>query len=304
MRFLFLILPILVFSQEKIAEGTIVDNSTDEPIPYVNISIIESLYGTSSDDDGTYILLINNNDFDKDIKLSSLGYKDTTMTVSTFYKTNKIRLTPLVEELEEVVINYRYESILLDIQPYTEKDLYGGFGMSTKPWQIGLYFPYQDVYSQSEYIQNISVLLSKELGFKRTVSKFRVRLFSVSQDSLPKQDILKESIVVTVLKEQKEVIIDLSEHNIFFPGDGIYVVLEGLAIPFNEIETNYTMIVNGKTTKIKREVNYAPSFKAFLGEPGAFLVAHYINGKWRKQPMTYPEENKIFVPAISLTLSN
>ena len=305
MKFLFLIFPLLVFSQERIVEGVVFDKETNQPIPYVNISINESFYGTSSDYDGSYILLIKDKDLNSQIKLSSLGYKDTTMVVSTFYKLNKIELTPSIEELEEVVINQRYETKFLEIQPYTKKDLYGGFGMGTKPWQIGLYFPFKDIYSETEYIQSIVVLLNKELGIKSKTSKFRVRLFSVSKDSLPDQDILKESIIVTALKRQKEVIVDLSKYNIFVPEDGIYVVLEGLAIPFNEIERSYTMTdTTGRKIKIKKEIGYAPSFKAFLSKPKTFLVAHYINGNWQKHSMRHPEENKIFVPAISLNLTN
>lgn len=305
MKFLFFLFPLLVLSQEQTAKGLVLDKETKEPIPYVNISILESQIGTSSDEDGSYSMQVSDNDLNKVIKFSSLGYESSKMPVSLFLKARKIFLEPLIEQLDEVVISEKFENEFLKIQPFQKNELYGGFGMGKRPWQIGLYFPYDSSYSQTEYLKEISVLLSKGLGFKRKASKFRVRLFSVSQDNLPEQDLINENIIVTASKKQKEVIIDLTKYNITFPENGIYVTLEGLAIPFNEIKRTYTMIdADGKKSKAKKEKAYVPSFKAFLSEPGNFLVVHYFNGKWWKYSIPHPEKNKQFVPAISLTLSN
>ena len=305
MKFLLLLIPFLAFSQEHVVKGFVLDSQNKAPIAYVNISVIKSQIGTSSDTDGSYSLLIKEQDLSKNIKLSSLGYKDSIITVSRFLKLNKILLQPIREELDEVVISHKYENRIFKIQPYSKKDLYGGFGISKKPWQIGLYFPYDSAYYKTEYIQKIAILLNKGLGYKRKVSKFRVRLFSVTQDSLPDKDLIKENIIVTALKKQKEVNINLAAYNIVFPKNGVYVMFEGLAIPFNEVERSYTMTgIDGKKSKVKKETAYVPNFKAFLGESGKFLVVHYSDGKWFKFPVPHDKGKKYFVPAISLTLSN
>jgi hypothetical protein len=305
MRLLVYLFSFFLFSQEQTAKGFVLDKETDKVIPYVNISILETQTGTSSDDDGSYKLTINSQDLDKKVHISSLGYKDTTLTVSSFVKLKAVFLNPVAEELDEVVVSNKFEEEFLRVKPFSKKDLYGGFGMGKKPWQIGLYFPFDSTYLQTAYINKITILLSKDLGFKRKASKFRVRLLSISQDSLPLQDLIKEGIIVTASKKQKVVEVDISKYDIDFPENGIFVVLEGLAIPFNEIERTYTMIdVNGEKSKIKKETGYVPSFKAFLSEPNKFLVVHYGNGKWWKHKLTHPENNKTFVPAISLTLSN
>lgn len=305
MKFLLLLIPFLVCSQEQTAKGLVLDEDTKQPIPYVNISILESQIGTSSDYDGSYSLTIEAVDLEKEIKLSSLGYKDTTFLVSNFLKLETIKLKPIAEMLDEVLISDKFENQFLKIQPFLKDELYGGFGMGKKPWQIGLYFPFDTTYAKTEYIQKIEVLLSKGLGFKRKASKFRVRLFSVSKDSLPETDLINENIIVTASKKQKEVIINLAKYNIVFPKNGLFVTLEGLAIPFNEIKRSYTMIdEKGKKSKVKKETAYVPSFKAFLSEPKKFLVVHYYNGIWWKYPIPHQEKKKQFVPAISLTLSN
>ncbi|MAX72019.1 MAG: hypothetical protein CMC76_13140, partial [Flavobacteriaceae bacterium] len=145
-----------MFSQEKNAKGVVLDKETNAPIPYVNISILESTIGTSSDDDGSYSINIKEDDIDKKIHLSSLGYSDTMLTVSSFLKLKTIFLKPLIEELDEVVIAKKFEEKLLTIQPFEKKDLYGGFGSGKRPWQLGLYFPYDSSYANTEYVKKIT----------------------------------------------------------------------------------------------------------------------------------------------------
>ena len=305
MKIFFLLFPFLVFSQQQVAKGVVKDKDTNSPVPYVNISILESRVGTSSNDDGSYSLNINKEDVDKNVHLSSLGYKDTTLTVTSFTKLKTIYLQPLAEELDEVVITEKFEEEFMVIKPFQKKDLYGGFGNGKRPWQIGLYFPYDSLYDDTKYINTVKVRISKGFSSRRKASKFRVRLYSISQDSLPGQDLISESIIVTTTKKQKEVEVDLSTYNIVFPNNGLFVVLEGLAIPFNEYKWNYTMTDSkGKKKKVKDDIGYVPSFRAFLANYNKFLVVHYGNGKWWKYSVPHHKDNKQWVPAISLTLSN
>ena len=51
-------------------------------------------------------------------------------------------------------------------------------------------------------------------------------------------------------------------------------------------------------------IGYVPSFRAFLANYNKFLVVHYGNGKWWKYAVPHHKDNKQWVPAISLTLSN
>jgi len=110
MKFLLLLIPFLVCSQEQTAKGLVLDEDTKQPIPYVNISILESQIGTSSDYDGSYSLTIEAVDLEKEIKLSSLGYKDTTFLVSNFLKLETIKLKPIAEMLDEVLISDKFEN--------------------------------------------------------------------------------------------------------------------------------------------------------------------------------------------------
>ena len=105
MRLLFLLFPILLFSQSQTAKGVVLDKETNAPVPYVNISILASQSGTSSDEDGTYSLDIKKDDLNKIVKLSSLGYEDSSLTISMFLNASKIYLKSKSEVLDEVFIN-------------------------------------------------------------------------------------------------------------------------------------------------------------------------------------------------------
>ena len=311
LAFTFLISLNAITAQEITLKGKVTSKQTKKVLAFTAVTVHNAETNTFinygyTDENGNYSISFKKVPFF--IKAELLGYKDYKSEKVEPTKTTIIKNIFLEEdaaELDEVVISHKYENRIFKIQPYSKKDLYGGFGISKKPWQIGLYFPYDSAYYKTEYIQKIAILLNKGLGYKRKVSKFRVRLFSVTQDSLPDKDLIKENIIVTALKKQKEVNINLAAYNIVFPKNGVYVMFEGLAIPFNEVERSYTMTgIDGKKSKVKKETAYVPNFKAFLGESGKFLVVHYSDGKWFKFPVPHDKGKKYFVPAISLTLSN
>jgi hypothetical protein len=304
MKVLFLLFPFLVFSQQQVANGVVLDKVTNEPIPYVNISILESTVGTSSDDDGSYTLKIKEEDLDKNIHLSSLGYKDTTLTVTSFTKSKTIFLQPLVEELDEVVISEKFEEDFLEINKIKKNKLRGGYAAGSKPWILALYFPYDDKYSKTEYLNSLKVYINRSSLIKRYKSKFRIRIYEIDDEGMPGDDLLMDDLIVETTMKQKEAIIDLSEFNIVFPKDGLFIALEGLAIPYNAYE-DVSTYVNKEGEKVTRQiVRYSPSFSATIEKKGEKKVVKFDNNTWYNFEVPLMEKNKTFVPAISLTLSN
>jgi len=303
MKFLLLLIPFLTFSQEQTAKGFVLDTETKIPIPYVNISIIKSKIGTSSDDDGSYILTIKDEDLSKSIKLSSLGYKDSTIVVSKFLNLDKVFLQPIAEELEEVVISEKFEEHFFEINPIRKKDIIGGFGgFKDHPYIFALYFPYQKTFNNTEYISIVKVFLNKKsFAHKLMPSKFRLRLFSIGIDSLPDRDLLSKSLIIETSKKQRDVEIDLSEFNITFPEEGVFVALEWLHIPFNAYEFTYT---KGKSKKKYTEIRYAPRLSWIKQKNSENYLVIYAIGRWIKQKIPYTSKDDFMIPAIFLTLSN
>lgn len=304
MKVFFLLFPFLVFSQQQVAKGMVLDKVTNEPIPYVNISILESTVGTSSDDDGSYVLSIKDEDIDKNVHLSSLGYKDTTLTVTSFTNLKTIFLKPLTEQLDEVVITEKFEEEFLEINKIKKNRLRGGYAAGSKPWILALYFPYDEKYSKTEYLNSLKVYVNRSSFLKRYKSKFRIRIYDVDEKGMPGDDLLIEDLIVETKKKQKEAIIDLSKFNVVFPKDGLFIALEGLAIPYNAFE-DVSTYVNKEGEKVTRQiVRYSPSFSATIEKKGKKKVVKFDNNIWYDFEVPLIEKNKTFVPAISLTLSN
>lgn len=303
-KYLLVLLPTLLIVQEQIAKGVILDKETDTPIPYVNISILDSKVGTSSDEDGQYRLEIEEIFLDKNIHLSSLGYKDTILLASTFLKLKTIKLIPLYEELDEVIIPKKFKEKFTEINKIKPKKLRGGYAAGTKPWILALYFPFNKKYKETEYLNQLKVYVNRSMRIKKYQSKFRIRIYNVDKNGMPGEDILLDDIIAETEDKQNEVVIDLSEYNLIFPSDGLYVALEGLAIPYNAFE-DLSTYVNSKGEKTRREViRYSPYFSATVEKKDDFKVVKFDNGKWYDFKVPLIKKDETFVPAISLTLSN
>jgi len=108
--------------------------------------------------------------------------------------------------------------------------------MKTNSHIYALYLPNNISYKDTEYIKNFKVYLNKTSilgGSKSMASKFRFRIFTVGVDSLPERDLITKNIIVETSKKQREIEVDLSEFNLVFPQEGIFVGIEWLHIPNN-----------------------------------------------------------------------
>ena len=300
MRFLFILFPIFLYSQEQTAKGVVLDKISNAPIPYVNISILESQVGTSSDEDGSYRLTIKSEELEKKVRLSSLGYKDTTIVVSNFLKLKKMVMRPISEQLEEVVISEKFQDKFKVINEINESNLCAGYGSTAQnPWILGVYFPYKVDYENTEFLNSIRFHFG---NFKNKKAKFRLRLFTIGNDSLPHKDLIKENIIVSLKKKQKYVDINLSDYDIFFPSDVFYIAFEWLYIPYNAEEVTFHFGKNNKNKE--KRIRHNPIISGICEEEGRFKVAAYMSGKWVFYAANKFQGKEKVIPAISLTLSN
>ncbi|NRD20606.1 carboxypeptidase-like regulatory domain-containing protein [Winogradskyella eckloniae] len=299
-RLLFLLIPVLTFSQGEIAKGVILDKVTNEPIPYVNISILDSQIGTSSNEDGSYTLNVEEKHLNKSVKMSSLGYESSIIPVSVFLETQEVYLNSLVEKLDEVVISKKFEEKTKVVNVINEEDLCQGYGSHAKnPWILALYFPFEETYETTDYLKSIRFHFG---NFRNKKAKFRLRVFSIGKDSLPDKDLLKESVVVSLKKNQKTVDINISEYNVIFPREGFYVAFEWLYIAYNEEKVTY---VGGPKNKNKRKgIKHAPTISGICADDGEFMLSIYNAGKWGFYAANKHKSDKKIIPAISLTISN
>ncbi|WP_299361462.1 serine hydrolase [Winogradskyella sp.] len=86
-------------------EGIILD-SNNQPIPYVNIGIIDKYFGTSSDENGHFSIEIPEKYLDQILTISALGHKNTEVKIKENLNTEiKVVLNEDVETLSTVFIS-------------------------------------------------------------------------------------------------------------------------------------------------------------------------------------------------------
>jgi hypothetical protein len=286
MKYLFLIICVSsAFSQIK---GVVVD-SLGTPIPYVNIWVDGENIGTTSEEDGTFIINSTN---DKMLVFSAVGFETKRTTLSDGDKTI---LVSKIHELNEVVIDRL--KLTKEIEIGEAKKKRSKFLSGGEPWIYAKRFSFEESFVETPFIKTIIFFTDSE---KRD-AKIKIRLFEFD-NSIPTDDLLNEDIVVSVKKGMSKNVIDVSKYKLKIPKNGVVVGLEWLIIDENKFQIN----ISG-TDEEKFRSSYAPSLIInYSEEENAFS---YRNGAWERakkydSKTNDPWNNKILTPAINLIITN
>lgn len=121
-QYLLVILFLLGFiaNGQKDYKGRVIDAKTNEPIPYVNIGIIDAGIGTVSDEEGLFHLYLETNKYEPttEILFSALGYETLYIPISeiklAYNEYPDILLKPSAVQLNEVVVSNKGERFIVD----------------------------------------------------------------------------------------------------------------------------------------------------------------------------------------------
>jgi len=281
------------FSQLK---SVIIDSETKEKIPYVNIWIENENIGTTSNEKGEFELEINGT---KIILFSALGFE--TRKISSDSIKNVLELKPLVTELKEVVIKSKKQNKKLVVGKFKKSKINHYFACGTTPWISARYFKYQEDYDKTSFLNKIRVLTNSDVND----SKFNIRFYSVSKNGEPNESIFDENIIGIAKKGKKITEIDISDLNIEFPKEGLFIAIEWLIIESNKHQYSYTMTGSGKKLT---GISYEPAIGTVPAETDENSWI-FTQGKWRKMHKNNNGtlkryKNKYNLLAIELTLTN
>lgn len=284
-------------AQEVLFEGKVLDSRTKEPIPYVNLSFLNTLKGTSTDEKGHFFLDIPEKLLQNQVHISSLGYKDSIIVSESLYKSKVFHMVEESFELDEVVISESLGNSDV-LNPINSYSLTSGFSSSSTPWVLALYFP--NIGNTKKYVEKITVFFQKDQKFKRESSKFRLRVYDVNPITKePDRDLVRKSLVLESTKEKDYVILDLSTLNIEIPREGIYIGLEWLFVSYNWYRNTSTHNITNKKVV---EDRFAPTFSGVYVKNQNYRAMVYGMGKWTDFTVKSKDGSENFVPAISLKI--
>ncbi len=230
--YLFLFIPLCIFSQRKIVA---VNSVSKKPIQYA--TIIFEKGGIYSDENGEFILP---NNITK-IKISSIGYKNKDID---FIK-DTIFLDEKIEKLNEVVIQNFKKSIVI--------------GKKRSKNYVNFTSPYKSTYFAKNFSLSKTSKIEKAHFAIKNGSKerlCRLLIFNI-KNGLPYNNILEQNIVTKILANIKDFEINLKQNDIVLKRGNYYLVLEVFDLKRDD---NFFKIGFYKT-KLKNNSVFKPVFE-------------------------------------------
>lgn len=270
-RLIWLFLFISQFALSQI-KGVVKDSLSGEPIPYVNIWVDGETIGTTSEIDGSFVLATSS---DKNIVFSILGYNKKTL------KANQIEivlLNPTIFDLKEMVILNKKETKQVEIG-IIKNSTFQAF--DNGPKVEAKFFPYEKAYSKTRFIKEVTIFTDSRID-KATI---KLHFYKVNENGAPGEELLTKDYIVSLQKGVIKHKFNLSNLDLEFPKNGLFVAYEKLLIEQNKQGTKYQPYV--LYNYVARDFFYT-----------------YAYGKWTKQETNFTESLRINEPSITLVLSN
>ncbi len=288
-----LFLALILFSCFVSAQikGIVNDSLTGKPIPYVNIWVENENIGSTSEENGTF--LINTTAKGKRLIFSTLGYEKKIINATEVLEVN-LKLTAY--SLSEVVISKSIGTKSIEIGK-TKNEIYQAF--DNNPKIDTKYFPYKSSYNKTKYLKQVSIYTDSRI--ENAIIK--IHFYKVAPNGSPGEELLDKDFVVTVKKGTRTNRFDLKELNLKFPKNGLFVGFEKLMIESNKTEKTIT---DSNTNTSQTQKTYFP-FVLYNFVEREFSYT-FSGGKWNRQTKLGVSETSpkmmINEPAITLILTN
>ena len=203
--------------------GQVIDAAIEEPLPYVNIGLVNQNIGTVTDEAGYFELEVPGNGFaDATLRFSMIGFEPQDFTLQE-YRDQKILTIPLKEKataLEEVVLTTKrnkYQTKILGNKT-TSQLIYAAFTTNKLGNEMGFLVRGR---KNPMILKKFNVsLVENDYGPIR----FRLNFYDL-KDGLPNETLLNENIIVETDIQSGIVSKDLTPYEIVIDQD-FFVAIE------------------------------------------------------------------------------
>lgn len=284
---LFFLLGFCGFSQTK---GVVLDENS-KPIPYVSIWVENENAGTTSEENGQFEIHVS--DPNKNLIFSSLGYEKKVVKVS---EASKVFLKATEYALKEIVVLNKKQTKEVEIG-MTDSDIMQAF--DNGPRIDAKFFPYKPAYKKTKFIKQFTIFTDSNIEN----ATIKMHLYSVDSNGFPGEELLGKDFIVTLKKGVLKHKINISDLDLIFPSNGIFVAYEKLLIEKNKLEKTVT---DGNTQKTTIQRTYYPLVLYNYIERD--FVYTFSGGKWSKKMGEKSGDTsaklRVYEPAINLIVTN
>ena len=225
----------------QVIKGQIINSKTNEPLEYVSIGIINTSFGTITDDKGNFAFEFRNQDLSSNVRITMIGYEPQIFTILELQKTDiKIKMVETTYAINEIVIKPTIERVIgaTGFNRFKGWSGWGGLGFS-KGWEVGIKI---DLGKKPIKIKSLHVMLQRQAF---DTSFFRLHIRTI-KDTLVLNEQLKENIIIAITNESGWANIDLEHYNLIMSGE-IGLTLEWLKV--QGLNKNREMKINDKKQK-------------------------------------------------------
>lgn len=217
---LFLSLPI---GAQTFVIGQVIDAATKEPLPYVNIGLLNKNIGTVSDETGYFELEVNTEQNSRDtLRFSMIGFETKSYTLNDFINQNEIEvyLAEKSTALDEVILSSKrknYQTKILGNKT-TSKALYAAFTSNKLGNEMGFIVRAR---KHPMILKKFNIsLVENDYG----PIKFRLNIYDVL-NGLPNKTLLKDNIFIETEESSGIVSLDLTPYEIILDQD-FFIAIE------------------------------------------------------------------------------
>ena len=280
---------LISFSLSAQIKGIVKDSISGESIPYVSIWIENKSTGTSSEENGTFV--INAKETNR-LQFSCLGYKDTTLKIN---ENGIYLLSPEIYQINEVIVFSAKRTKVNKIgnsEFSRSSHLQGAI-----PQILAKKFDYDSITKETNFLKEIEIFTKSPI--KEAILKIRILEFDTISN-LPGKSLVDESILVKVGKGRKKTIVDVSNQNISIPKGGIIIGIENVIVESNKYFQSHGDKIETEYYAPQVILNYVEEEKSYM----------FVNLKWfkRKKQLVEFGNNKgkkmVIEPAINIVLTN
>jgi hypothetical protein len=283
----------MIFSVACAAQikGVVRDSVSGKPVALANLQVKGGTMGTTSESDGSFRLEAKKTD---SVVVAALGYDSKTVLAA---QVREIKLIPAMP-VRSINAESPIHSKKLEIGGLSKRHHAHSAGQA--PWIYARKFEYNPSLQATPFLETATIYTDAW----KSGATVRLRIFGVDPSGCPGEDLLLESVTVTVKGGARETDVDLSEYKIKMPKNGLFVAVEWLLVDGNKYKFNYLNSATGKPVKSFR---YDPALQSNLVDKSNGY--QYSGGRWHRlddvQISGLPKGGKQKIePALKLALTN
>jgi hypothetical protein len=226
----------------QLITGTVIDEKTQAPLPYVNIGIVNKNFGVISRDNGSFEIDLTHAPRHEELIFSMLGYEKQKFTIASLTSGSlTVRLKPRTYQLKEVIVKstkIKKAEKLGRHKPTkttTGHSNTGSYGFGGE-WGLKIFcdgkrYRVADIQFHTRFNTLDSIL-------------YRIHIYSVVND-LPGESIVDKELFVKSRKNQKWIVRDLTKEGIVIDQD-VIITFEVVQLWYNPSKDNQLFFTHGE----------------------------------------------------------